>query len=579
MAGPRAGMLGPGCSGGLGDAAAAKRRLHPGRGSSVPSAPHRKAAASAPAWRAPSRGEEKLIALGWYLDEVGMLRSPEDGAPCSRDYMLEVLGRPPWSLECALLAGDAGEGPSCRVYWSAGVHQHPGCMLVLVPSIECRAGVWDCSLGATGGLDSGSVLELLSLACARGMAQVVLDVPREAELKDGALSARSCVGAWRTFVETSAAAEVYVVAHPSGGASLVECLAASSAATLARVRGIAFVNPVPCIGGEDCLQLGATELPDEVKEALKERVVQWQADVAPLDEERAPGGGLRGARCASAGALEHAGTKSAACRRIFGHFARRSGCGLAAPEEAAREAPEAPPAPSRGIGGAAEEAAAARRSGAAAAGGARAAGGRRQGVKVEREYPLPHGAKLFICVGNIVNFGGDAVVNAANTRCLGGGGVDNAISIAGGPALAAARKALPVVPGTAATRCPTGEARITIGGNLHARWCIHAVGPNYIRGKPLQEDDKLLMAAYRSALACAKEKGLASIAFPLLSSGVFKGPQTMERVCECGVLGVQSGAYEGLREVFMVAFSPGDAKALQSACEKASTLGAGAGAA
>lgn len=114
----------------------------------------------------------------------------------------------------------------------------------------------------------------------------------------------------------------------------------------------------------------------------------------------------------------------------------------------------------------------------------------------------------------------DAVVNAANETLLGGGGVDGAIHRAAGPALLDACRALPQQrPGV---RCPTGEARITAGFALPARFIIHAVGPIWqggAHGEPGQ-----LAACYRNSLLLAQEHGLTSIAFPAISCGVFGYP-------------------------------------------------------
>lgn len=115
----------------------------------------------------------------------------------------------------------------------------------------------------------------------------------------------------------------------------------------------------------------------------------------------------------------------------------------------------------------------------------------------------------------------DAIVNAANERMLGGGGVDGAIHRAAGPELLAACKAIPEVqPGV---RCPTGEARITPGFRLPARYVIHTVGPVWhggARGEP-----ELLARCYRRALALAREHALNSVAFPAISCGIYGYPE------------------------------------------------------
>lgn len=114
----------------------------------------------------------------------------------------------------------------------------------------------------------------------------------------------------------------------------------------------------------------------------------------------------------------------------------------------------------------------------------------------------------------------DAVVNAANETLLGGGGVDGAIHRAAGPRLLAACRALPqVAPGV---RCPTGQARITPGFDLPARFVIHTVGPVWHGGTRGEAD--LLAACYRHSLRLALENEVHRIAFPAISCGVYGYP-------------------------------------------------------
>jgi O-acetyl-ADP-ribose deacetylase (regulator of RNase III) len=114
----------------------------------------------------------------------------------------------------------------------------------------------------------------------------------------------------------------------------------------------------------------------------------------------------------------------------------------------------------------------------------------------------------------------DAIVNAANERLLGGGGVDGAIHRAAGPELLAACRALAEVrPGV---RCPTGEARMTPGFRLKARHVIHAVGPVWRGGR--SGEPALLAGCYRASLTLARDHGIRSVAFPAISCGIYGYP-------------------------------------------------------
>ncbi|MGV1005103.1 MAG: O-acetyl-ADP-ribose deacetylase [Candidatus Nanopelagicales bacterium] len=122
--------------------------------------------------------------------------------------------------------------------------------------------------------------------------------------------------------------------------------------------------------------------------------------------------------------------------------------------------------------------------------------------------------------GDITRVAVDAIVNAANSSLLGGGGVDGAIHRAGGPAILAACREL------RRTRypdgLPTGQAVATTAGDLPARWVIHTVGPVYRAAGARAAD--LLAAAYSSSLAVARELGAVSVAFPAISTGIYGYP-------------------------------------------------------
>ncbi len=131
--------------------------------------------------------------------------------------------------------------------------------------------------------------------------------------------------------------------------------------------------------------------------------------------------------------------------------------------------------------------------------------------------------KIELIKGDITKMEVDVIVNAANSSLLGGGGVDGAIHRAGGKAILEACQAIRNKQG----KCKTGEAVITTAGDLPAEKVIHTVGPVYNGGKREEKEKELLANCYTNCLKLAEENNLISIAFPNISTGIYRFPKAM----------------------------------------------------
>ena len=169
--------------------------------------------------------------------------------------------------------------------------------------------------------------------------------------------------------------------------------------------------------------------------------------------------------------------------------------------------------------------------------------------------------RIHIVVGDITRQQVEAIVNAANEGMLGGRGVDGAIHAAAGPELLDACRAVPEVrPGI---RCPTGEARITSGFRLPARFVVHTVGPVW-RGGGAGEQE-LLAACYRSSLELAASQGAQSIAFPCISTGAFGFPVPLACEIAVGEVAAFLESNTTMEQALLVAFKHEDAYLLRRA--------------
>ncbi|MCX5796473.1 MAG: O-acetyl-ADP-ribose deacetylase [Elusimicrobia bacterium] len=170
-------------------------------------------------------------------------------------------------------------------------------------------------------------------------------------------------------------------------------------------------------------------------------------------------------------------------------------------------------------------------------------------------------ARIRLMPGDITKVPADAVVNAANSRLAGGGGVDGAIHCAGGPSIMAELDRVRPRGG-----CPAGSAVATGAGALAAKWVIHAVGPVW-RGGGGKEAD-LLASAYRTSLALAAERGARTVAFPSISTGVYGYPvDQAAAVALRAVADFLAAGAGSIGEAVFVLFDPGTYSAYAAALD------------
>ena len=161
-----------------------------------------------------------------------------------------------------------------------------------------------------------------------------------------------------------------------------------------------------------------------------------------------------------------------------------------------------------------------------------------------------------IVIGDITVQRVDAIVNAANSSLLGGGGVDGAIHRAGGPAILEACREIRRT--QYPSGLPTGEAVITTAGNLPARHVIHTVGPVY--GQHSGNEAELLASCYHNSLQLAASHALSSVAFPAISTGIYAYPQAEAAAVASAAIAEFLSSDESLRDVRLVFFKERDAE-------------------
>ena len=171
-------------------------------------------------------------------------------------------------------------------------------------------------------------------------------------------------------------------------------------------------------------------------------------------------------------------------------------------------------------------------------------------------------SRVVVKTGDITGEEVDAVVNAANSGLMGGGGVDGAIHRAGGPAIL--EQCRHIREDQYPDGLPTGEAVITTAGNMPAKHVIHTVGPVWRGGT--QNEPELLASCYRNSLSLAAEAGLKTIAFPAISTGVYGYPKADAAEVSCRAIEESLGADERIEQVRLVFFGEADRQTFLGEC-------------